>query len=50
MITYFFVAELFIKVIVFGLVKNGPNSYLRKKWNIFDFLIVIVSIVSIIVN
>lgn len=47
-ITFFFVLELVIKVVVFGLVNNGPGSYLRKRWNVFDCFIVIVSIVGLI--
>ena len=39
-----------IKVIVFGLFLNGPNSYLRNGWNILDSFIVFVSIVSIIME
>lgn len=37
-----------MKVLVYGLVKNGPDSYLKDGWNVFDFVIVIISIVNLI--
>ena len=45
-ITFIFVAEFLIKATVYGLVLNGPDSYMRNGWNIFDFIIVVISIVS----
>lgn len=49
-ITYIFIFELFIKVIVFGLLFNGPSSYLRSGWNILDSIIVLISAVGIILD
>ena len=46
MTTVFFF-ECLIKIIVQGLIFNGPNSYLRNSWNVLDFFIVIVSVVSL---
>jgi hypothetical protein len=42
--TGIFMFELVIKVLVFGFVCNGSNSYLKIGWNVMDFLIVLVSI------
>ena len=43
---FIFLAEALIKSIVYGFYLNGPNSYLRNGWNIFDFTIVIISIIT----
>jgi hypothetical protein len=45
-ITILFVLEAIIKIIVYGFIFNGPESYLRVGWNIFDFIIVIAAIFS----
>jgi len=42
--TSFFVLESVFKIIVYGLIFNGQQSYLRISWNIMDFLIVIFSV------
>jgi voltage-dependent calcium channel T type alpha-1G len=47
-ITAFFICESLIKIIVHGLLLNGPDSYLRVSWNIMDFIIIIFSLISII--
>lgn len=47
-ITGIFILEMVMKVLVYGLVKNGPDSYLKDGWNVFDFVIVIISIVNLI--
>ena len=44
-----FILEAIIKIISFGFVINGPDSYLRSNWNIMDFLIVIVSIMDLVI-
>ena len=49
-ITIIFTIEMIIKIIVFGLLFNGGNSYLRNGWNTLDSFIVMVSIVSIIME
>jgi len=46
-ITSFFICESLIKIIVNGLIFNGKNSYLRVSWNIMDFIIIILSLISI---
>ena len=43
-----FIIEAMIKIISFGFVTNGPDSYLRNNWNIMDFLIVVVSIFDLV--
>jgi membrane-anchored protein YejM (alkaline phosphatase superfamily) len=47
-ITAFFICESVIKIIVYGLLFNGEDSYLRVSWNIMDFIIIIFSLISII--
>lgn len=47
-ITSFFICESLMKIIVFGLLFNGEESYLRVSWNIMDFIIIIFSLISII--
>lgn len=46
--TILFTWELVIKVIVYGFLFNGENSYMRNNWNIMDFVIVTFSLVSLI--
>ena len=41
---------MIIKIIVFGFIINGSNSYLQNGWNILDCFIVVVSIISIIME
>ena len=45
--TGIFLVEMVIKVIVYGFIINGSDSYLKLGWNILDFVIVVTSIVSI---
>ena len=45
-ITVIFILEAIVKVIVSGFLMNGPNSYLKDGWNIFDFLVVVSAIFS----
>jgi hypothetical protein len=42
-----FLIEIIIKVIAFGLICNGRQSYLRNSHNIMDFVIVVSSFVAI---
>lgn len=44
-LTYLFAAEAVLKIVAFGLVLH-KDAYLRNSWNILDFLIVVVSILS----
>lgn len=43
-----YILEFIMKTIAFGFILNGPNSYLRNKWNVLDFSIVVFSVVSLI--
>eukprot|EP00347_Sterkiella_histriomuscorum_P005312 403357086 len=45
--TTLFVIESILKIITLGLIINGSQSYLRNLWNIADFSIVIISVLSI---
>lgn len=47
-LSFTFLFELLIKVIVLGFAFNGDDSYMRNAWNIMDFVIVFFSMVSII--
>jgi voltage-dependent calcium channel L type alpha-1D len=42
--------EALLKIISNGFILNGDQSYLRMGWNIIDFVVVITSTVSIIMN
>lgn len=41
-----FVIEMLLKIVAKGFVINGKHSYLRGGWNILDFFIVTISLVS----
>lgn len=45
--TIIFAVEAIMKIISVGLLLNGPWSYLRKSYNQLDFIIIILSIVSL---
>ena len=49
-ITFIFLIELSMKVIVYGLVMNGRFSYLRDGWNILDAIIVTSNIASFVID
>jgi hypothetical protein len=42
-----FTIEAAMKIMAWGLIFNGPTSYLRNVWNSIDFMIVIFSIISL---
>jgi membrane-anchored protein YejM (alkaline phosphatase superfamily) len=46
-ITALFTIEFLLKVISYGFLFNGDDSYLRNGWNILDFFIVVISLVSL---
>ena len=46
-LTTLFTLECILNVILYGFLFNGPGSYLRDGWNVMDFLIVILAILSI---
>lgn len=50
LISGIFLLELIIKLIVYGLLFNGPESYLNIGWNRLDLTIVIISIISFILE
>lgn len=41
--TYLFIGECILKVIVDGFACNGPTSYIASNWNKVDFLIILVA-------
>jgi voltage-dependent calcium channel T type alpha-1G len=45
--TVIFTLEVVVKVIASGFLCNGDKSYLKNSWNVADFLIVVISIVSL---
>ena len=45
-----FVLEAVIKIISLGLLQNGEDSYLLDPWNILDFSIVLLSVISLTSN
>ena len=45
--TVIFSLEALLKIITFGFLLNGKKSYLRDTWNLLDFTIVILAIVSL---
>ncbi len=49
-LTTFFLAESVFKIIAFGFIVNGEQSYLRIGWNIIDFFVVVFSLISLIIT
>ena len=45
--TIVFSLEALLKIVSTGFLLNGKRSYLRNPWNMLDFLIVVLSIVSL---
>jgi hypothetical protein len=45
--TAIFTVEILMKIVAFGLIYNGENSYLRIPGNILDFIVTGLSILSI---
>jgi hypothetical protein len=45
-----FIIELIVKVIAYGFLFNGPNSYLKVGWNRLDFFIVVASIFTLVLK
>lgn len=43
-ITVLFILEIIMKCYTYGILFNGPTSYLRNGFNIIDFLIVLISV------
>lgn len=42
-----FAIEAVLKIMAFGFMFSGENSYLRNPWNVLDFIIMILSVLSI---
>jgi hypothetical protein len=38
-LSFIFLFELLIKVVVYGFAFNGPDSYMKNSWNVMDFII-----------
>lgn len=49
-LTSFFVLECLLKIIMLGLIFNKENSYLRNGWNVIDFVVVIISLISLLLT
>ena len=47
--TAFFCLEAVLKIVSFGFLLNGKQSYLRDAWNILDFIIVVFSVLGILI-
>ena len=45
--TSIFSLEALLKILTSGFLLNGKKSYLRDAWNVLDFTIVVLSIVSL---
>ena len=45
--TAIFILEALLKIISFGFLFNGRNSYLRQSWNQLDLLIIMFSLLSL---
>ena len=48
LMTVVFTLEVFLKIIVYGLIINGRKSFLRNLWHLVDLILVILSISSIV--
>jgi len=46
--TSLFLFECILKIVAFGLVFNGKNSYLKSPWNTLDLIITLLSFISMI--
>jgi hypothetical protein len=45
--TSVFAIEAILKIVSFGFIFNGSQSYLKNPWNFLDFIIVVLSILAI---
>jgi len=46
-VTIIFCLEALLKIVSLGFIINGKNSYLQDSWNILDFTIVLISLISL---
>lgn len=44
-LTCLFILEIILKMLAYGILLNGPNSYLRNPWNIIDVIIISTSVI-----
>lgn len=44
LLTVFFLFEAFIKIVAFGFIKNGKDSYMKSLTNIFDFSLILTTV------
>lgn len=49
-ITAIFTMEVIVKVVAYGFVLNGADSYLRQTWNMLDFVIVLTSLTAVTID
>lgn len=49
-LTAFFAIEAIFKILTYGFLINGNNSYMRNGWNFIDFIVVVFSIASLSVS
>ena len=45
-----FAVEASLKIIAYGMILNGKDSYLRDAWNILDFIIVVFSLLGLVIS
>ena len=46
--TIIFCFEVIVKVIATGFMCNGKQSYMQNSWNVMDFIIVVISLISLV--
>ena len=46
--TFIFTSEAVLKIIAYGFMFNGKESYMRSAWNVLDFIIVVSALISLI--
>ena len=48
--TTIFCLEAILKIVTFGFLLNGGESYIRDAWNILDFIIVLFSVLAMVIS
>ena len=43
-LTVIFILEALMKIIAFGFINSGPESYAKNNWNLLDFSIALISV------
>ena len=49
-LTTLFLLEALFKIISYGLILNGSNSYMRNVWNLIDITVVVLSVISLVMQ